>query len=235
METIVFGHRGIPSLAPENSLNSFSLLLEHNIPGVELDIHLTKDGELAIIHDFSTLKMTGVDYKVSETNYGKLRSLDIGDGAYIPKLHEVFELLGDKILYDLEIKSDGKRRKELVGRVLSQIERYNLNNSVIVSSFDPFLLREFNKLKSGIKTAIIYSSDDDVPLILRTGLGQLVTKCDIIKPGIKDLKGFFFFIYTKILRKSFYTWTVNSVEEFELAKKLGCKGICTNFPQNFVE
>lgn len=233
MNPIIFGHRGVPSLAPENSLKSFELIRANKIEGVELDVHLSSDNRLVVIHDFNTLKLTGEDYEISETTYSILKDLDIGEGEKIPLLSEVFKTLGKEVIYDIEIKSRGKNRKQLAEKLLEIIQEYKLNDYCIVTSFDPFIIKRFNRLKSGIPTGIIYSKDKSVPLLLRHGLGQLVTRCNIIKPNHTQLKGTLFFLYTKILKKECYTWTVNSIEDYEKSIKAGCTGICTNFPQNF--
>ena len=62
---LLFGHRGVSSLAPENTITSFKKAVELGIPGVELDVHLTKTGELAVIHD-SSIKRTGRIYDIEK-------------------------------------------------------------------------------------------------------------------------------------------------------------------------
>ncbi|MBN2617498.1 MAG: glycerophosphodiester phosphodiesterase [Spirochaetales bacterium] len=227
----IFGHRGIPSLATENSLNSFEKILEYKVEGVEFDVHLTKDEELVVIHDFNTLKMSGEDYEISETNYETINSLIIGDNEKIPLLSQVFDLLSDKVFYDIEVKSRGKNRSQLCKKLLELIKKYNLEKNCMISSFDPLIIKEFNKLNSGILTAVIYCNDKDVPFILRHGLGALITKVDIIKPHYSQLKGFMFFILTKVFRKKCFVWTVNRQEDLDIAKKRGCFGVCSDNPQ----
>lgn len=233
MKPIIFGHRGIPSLATENSLKSFNLILDYNIEGVELDIHLTKDGQLVVIHDFNTLEMTGVNKVVSNSNFDDLSRLNIDKEQKIPLLRDVFSLLNSRVIYDLEIKSDGKNRKQLTLSLLNLIKEFKLEKNCLISSFNPLIIRSFNSLKSGIPTALIYVNDKSYPLLLRHGFGLLLCSCKVIKPHYKQLQGPLFFIYTKILKKICYTWTVDTTKEFNIAKKAGSKGVCTNYPQKF--
>lgn len=230
MEFEIFGHRGIPVLAAENTLSSFQMVLDYNIKGVELDVHLTRDGELVVIHDFNTKKMTGIDHEVSDTDYPTLKNLVIRDNERIPLLSEVFTLMGTTVFYDLEIKSRGKNRRELVDKLLHLIMEHGISDSCIVSSFDPFLIKEFNRLKSGIPTSVIYCNSKEEPYILRHGLGVLFTHVDIIKPHHTQLKGFLYFLFTKVMGKKCYTWTVNSREDYEMAIKRGCSGVCSDNP-----
>ncbi len=234
MELMVFGHRGVPSLATENSLSSFKEILNNSIEGVELDVHLTRDNKLVVIHDFNTFKMSGLNYEVSETDYSVIENLKIGNNERIPLLHEVFDLLGKRVFYDIEVKSRGKNRNKLVKILLDLIKKYNLESHCMVSSFDPLLLKAFNKLKSGIPVSIIYSNDKDQPFLLRFGFGAFLTNIDVLKPHFKQLKGFVYFIYVKILRKKCFTWTVNTMDDLNIVNKSECHGICSNFPQNFI-
>lgn len=231
---MIFGHRGIPSVKTENSLESFQAILDYDIKNVELDVHLTLDNKLVVIHDFNTLKMCKVDKEISQTTYKELQSLSIDDHQKIPLLSQVFDILSNKVFYDIEVKSRGGNRGTLVKELLKVISDYKLNNNCFISSFDPLLLKSFNKLNSGIETGLIYSKDKEVPLFLRTGLGILLTKVDIIKPHHSQLKGFLFWYYTKILKKECYTWTVNSQEVIDKISKTCCKGFCSDNPQNFI-
>jgi len=234
MSYLIFGHRGIPSLATENSLSGFKKILENSVKAVELDVHLTLDNQLVVIHDFNTERLSGIDCVVSDTEYSRIKELTIGADDKIPLLSEVFDLLGSRVFYDIEVKSLGKNRKELTGKLLDLIKKYKLDSCCIVSSFDPLLIKEFNRLKSGIKTGVIYSRHKDVPFFLREGLGVFFTHVDIIKPHYKQLKGPLFFLFTKILKKECYTWTVNDKETFEYVINRGCSGICSNNPQDFI-
>ena len=70
--------------------------------------------------------------------------------------------------------------------------------------------------------------------MLRHGFGAFMTKVDIIKPHYSQLKGFMFFVLTKILQKKCLVWTVNKKEDYDTAIKKGCIGICSDNPQHFV-
>ena len=107
----LFGHRGYSALAPENTLSAFTVLLEHKIPGVELDVQLTRDGKVVVTHDENVKRVTGLDALVQDCSAAELRRLDAGAwfdesfrGEKIPLLDEVFELLGDGVYYDVELK-----------------------------------------------------------------------------------------------------------------------------------
>ena len=98
---LLFGHRGYSAIAPENTLAAFRSLIDHQIPGVELDVHLSRDGNVVVIHDGNLKRTTGKDSLVQECTAAQIRTLDAGlwfgekfKGEKIPLLGEVFALLG---------------------------------------------------------------------------------------------------------------------------------------------
>ncbi|MDD2296482.1 MAG: glycerophosphodiester phosphodiesterase family protein, partial [Sphaerochaetaceae bacterium] len=94
---LLFGHRGYSELAPENTMAAFDLCVTHEIPGIEIDVHLCKTGELVVIHDHDLLRLAGVENTVEEMSLTELKQLDVGShkdkkfaGERIPLLEELF-------------------------------------------------------------------------------------------------------------------------------------------------
>jgi glycerophosphoryl diester phosphodiesterase len=100
----IIGHRGAAAEAPENTLRGFSLALEAGAAGVELDVHLTKDGRLAVIHDETLERTTNGKGRVQDLTLADLQKLDAGQGEHIPALEEVVELLRGRGLLLVELK-----------------------------------------------------------------------------------------------------------------------------------
>ncbi|MDD4797256.1 MAG: glycerophosphodiester phosphodiesterase family protein, partial [Eubacteriales bacterium] len=71
-----FAHRGVSSKAPENTMPAFELAVQHGVYGIELDVHLTRDGRLAVIHDETTRRTTGQNHLVGELIAQDLKKLD---------------------------------------------------------------------------------------------------------------------------------------------------------------
>jgi glycerophosphoryl diester phosphodiesterase len=91
----VTGHRGARDLVPENTLAGFRLARELGCDAVELDVHLTRDGRLAVIHDQTLERTTNGRGPVSDCTFEELSRLDAGRGERIPSLEQVFDLLAD--------------------------------------------------------------------------------------------------------------------------------------------
>lgn len=177
---LLIAHRGLHTVKRENTLQAFREAVKAGADGIELDVHLTKDGSLAVIHDGNTMRTTGVDRVVEESTIWELKKTD----PEIPVLEEVFEAFPD-IYYDIELKCPSLRPGGMERKLLSVIEEYSMKQKVMVSSFDPVAARAFQK-HSGheIPVAIIYDIDPRVPRIARKGFFRHFLKADILKPGL---------------------------------------------------
>jgi glycerophosphoryl diester phosphodiesterase len=101
----VYAHRGASIEFPENTLAAFRRALELNVEGIELDIHLSKEGIPVVIHDESVDRTTNGTGNTDTMTLAEIQTLDAGNGERIPTLREVFELVGDKAHFNLEIKT----------------------------------------------------------------------------------------------------------------------------------
>src|SRR5215212_9838189 len=88
---VTVGHRGASALAPENTMRAFEVAMEWGLGMSELDVHLSKDGELMVIHDGDLKRVTGRDGGVGELTAADLARVDVGEGQGVPRLVEVFE------------------------------------------------------------------------------------------------------------------------------------------------
>src|SRR4051794_11569416 len=107
----LIAHRGESADAPENTLAAFRLAWERKVPAIELDVHLTKDGRLAVCHDFDTKRCAGVACKIRETIWDDLKDLDVGQrfnqkftGEKLPLLEDVLATIPAGARCFIEIK-----------------------------------------------------------------------------------------------------------------------------------
>ncbi len=235
---LLFGHRGCPKLAPENSISSFKKIIENKIPGVELDLQLCKTGELVVCHDTNLKRLTGYNKNIPDCDLSEIRPLDYGShfsskykNEKIPLFHEVLELLGDKVYYDIEIKSVYVKNMNIEKQILSLINDFSLENRVLISSFNPISLRRFKTLSKNIQTSLIYSDSKEVPCYLRKGEGRFLIKNSIIKPDCNLLTEKLFKKLNK--RQKIMTWTVDDEKLFKKMKDMGVSGICSNRAEYF--
>lgn len=136
---LIGAHRGASARAPENTLAAFRAALEDGAELIELDVHLTRDRRLAVIHDETTQRTTGVAGVVAELTMPELRRLDAGRykgvqwaGERVPELGDVFDLARGRLLVNIEVKGGVASVPVLAERM----SEHGMMESVIVSSFD---------------------------------------------------------------------------------------------------
>jgi len=230
---LLFGHRGCPQLAPENSLSSFQKILDHKVPGVELDVQICSSGELVVYHDKNMRRTTGFNGNIIDHDLAQIRSLDNGSyfseeyaGEQIPLFEEVLQLLTDKVYYDIEIKTDYVKNRNLEKKVLQMILDFNLEKRVLISSFNPISLKRFRTINKTIPLSLIYSNSTEVPPYLRRGEGRYLCNTEGIKPNWKILDKK---LFAKLRRNyDVMTWTVDDEAIFREMVQWDISGICTN-------
>jgi glycerophosphoryl diester phosphodiesterase len=95
-------HRGSPRERTENTLPGFVLAIEHGADAVELDVHVTKDGEVVVHHDEAVQRRV-----IAQSGWRELSHIDLGDGDRIPRLRDVLETIGDRAAVYIELKGRG--------------------------------------------------------------------------------------------------------------------------------
>ncbi|MGC8597730.1 MAG: glycerophosphodiester phosphodiesterase [Thermocladium sp.] len=158
---LVYGHRGARGYAPENTLPSFSLAREMGVDGVELDVHLSRDGEVIVIHDATLNRTTNGDGAVSTLTLNELRKLDAGvkfgdkwRGTRIPTLDEVFTVMGRSVKYKVEIKRGSDQYPGIERKVIELVRRHKVDAQII--SFDFDALETVRKLDGEVSIGLIF-------------------------------------------------------------------------------
>ncbi len=226
-ETKVCAHRGASIDAPENTMAAFEKAIENMADYIELDVQLTKDGEVVVMHDSSALRTTGVDENISNMTYREVKKLDAGSwysneyaGEKVPSLMEVLELAQGKIKLNIELKpsDDGYN---LAKNTVKLIEKYNMVDDCVITSFSSSALRAVKTLNPDIKAGYILS----------VAYGDFYDMANID----------FFSINASFLSKrtvdaihnsgkQVYAWTVNNKESIKNLTNKGVDGIITDKP-----
>lgn len=238
---LLFGHRGCSSIAPENTLAAFQKILDHGVPGVELDVQLCKSGELVVMHDSNLKRTTGMDAPVTETDYATISGLDAGSwkgeeyaGERIPLLDEVIDLLGDRVYYDVEIKHRDRDSHEIEHKVVEVIRRRGMKDRCLVSSFNPYSIRTIRRADPEIKTALIYTKHPKFPTWLNRGAGRFLCKPHMLKPNRHRLNRWMVFWKHRLLGFPLITWTEDDPELVRRYLGMGLQGIITNEPEKML-
>ena len=228
----IYGHRGVPSYAPENTLYSFQKAFDMNVDGIELDVQITKDNILVVHHDPHLEKLTKEQKFISTLNYDDLLKIDArGSGIgyiefqKIPKLDDVLEILPKNIVINIEIKSQKLFSEGMEGLVVDAILKYELLNRAIVSSFNPLRLRKIKKLNSKITTAQLWNEDEKFSSLWWV----YVSQPDLFHGNIDQFNKKLI-SRLRAMKLQIYAYTVNSSEQLAKVKHLNLDGIFTDDP-----
>ncbi len=235
----VIAHRGFSGAAPENTLVAFKRAMEVGSDMIELDIHLSKDRQVMVIHDDVLNRTTNGAGKVSDYTLEQLKQLDAGGwfapqfkGERIPTLKEVLELARGHLLVNIEIKNGDPGRydiRDLAERALQEVKRAGMENQVLFCSFDPQALQRIQEKNPRVPTALILNKKWDFPQEVTGGKSFTLLSCrkSVLTPSNlsrarqKGLKVF--------------VWTLDTEEEMEQFLNWGMDGIITNYPDRLIK
>lgn len=138
-----FAHRGLHTedkSVPENSLQAFRLAAEAGY-GIELDVQLSKDGQVVVFHDDTLDRVCGVSGRVDEYTYAELKKMSLcGSGETIPLFTEVLDVIDGRGALIVELKT-GPRNRELCRKTYAILEGYR--GDVCIESFNPLIVAWF--------------------------------------------------------------------------------------------
>lgn len=234
----IYGHRGASGYAPENTIAAFQLAYLQNANGLELDVQLTRDGHVVVIHDEFLNRTSNGKGLVMEKTLEELKALDFGSwysdefkDEKIPTLNEVMEWIAPTGLeLNIEIKTAPVvYNHELVEKVYEAIDRYDLYDKVIVSSFDHKAVKEIKGMSPRIKTGILYAANiiDVAQYAKKVGADYIHPQSWFVDEAIvKECKA---------ANIGINVWTVNEESEMAWMNALKVDTIISNYPKMAVE
>ena len=234
---LVFAHRGASGYAPENTLVSFEKALEMGADGYELDVQLTKDGEIVVVHDEWLERLTDGKGFVKDYTLEELRELNFNKTfpqygvQRIPTLKEVFELVKDSDLeVNVELKTGIFEYPGIVEKVLALVDEMNMKDRVIYSSFNHYTCVKIRELQPDARIGFLYGDVFiDVEQYVKDHGG------DAIHPAFYLLQDPVHAMTANKLGLQINTWTVNEPAHMEMCCQLGVDIIITNYPDKALE
>ncbi len=224
---MVMAHRGYSEAAPENTMPAFVKAYEAGVNAVELDVQMTKDGEIIVLHDYNLKRTTGLDKNVWEVTYDEIKDLDNGSffseeykGTVIPTLDEVIRYCKGRMFINIEIKRN-RHDEGIEDRVVEIIRRNGFSAECDITSQDYETLQYIRKKYPDILLA--YTS------VIGIGDVQNLEACDIL--SIQET--FATFDTVEALHqqgKRVFVWTVNEEGTMERLIGLNVDAILTNNP-----
>ncbi len=230
--TLIFAHRGSSDAFPENTMKAFIEAEKEQADGIELDVQLTRDLEPVVIHDERVDRTTNGTGYVKDFTYKELRKLD---AAYrnktivtkepIPSLREVFEWLsGNHLLCNVELKTGKIPYKGIEEIVVSLIREYQLEDRIIVSSFNHYSIIHLYRLAPNIEIAPLFMEGLYMPWIYAKSIRA------------KGFHPHYRFATNEIIKASMENgiavrpYTVNNEKELHRLFQIGCSAVITDEP-----
>lgn len=217
------GHRGAKGYEPENTLISFEKAIEMGADGIELDVHLSIDGHLIVIHDETIDRTTNGKGIVNQLTLQELKSFRINDKHEIPTLEEVLDLVNQRCFVNIELKNHETAEKvaELIENYISD-KKWN-HAHFIVSSFDWNALQQVRFLNENIRIGVLTETDIDLAISFARFL-----KVETLHPDFQLLTNDY---VSKIQEKGIlvFPWTVNEKDSIQRLKSFKVDGIITDF------
>ncbi|MBQ6265863.1 MAG: glycerophosphodiester phosphodiesterase [Clostridia bacterium] len=235
--TKIIAHRGANRYAPQNTMPAFNKAIELGIDGFENDVHLTKDGQIVICHNYTVDATSDGTGTITEMTFEELRALDFGSyfcsdfkGTKIPLLSEFFEICKGIEIINVEIKTP-KKPCNIVSATVDLARKYRLDKNLLISSFSPDIVKECKEYAPDIKTGMLYDRNEKTydeiskdPVAYCKALG-----CDAVHPMFQDVDENYI--------KEFHAagmavnpWTVDNPQDIVNLRDWGCDSVITNVP-----
>ena len=234
---IIFAHRGDLAHAPENTLPAFQQALQKGADGVELDVKLTADGHVIVIHDSTLDRTTDGKGRVASSTLEAIRKLDAGKwfnekfaGTKVPLLEEVFEVVGKDKMINIELKLTNSR-EGLVVKVCELIKRHNNHSQILFSSFFPSSLKIAAQTLPEIPRGLL-AMPGFLGLWARS-FGFMFGDYQALHPHILSTSREQI-LRAHRLKRRVHVWTVNVPSEITKLKEWDVDGIITDDPQTAV-
>ncbi|MFF3885600.1 glycerophosphodiester phosphodiesterase [Streptomyces sp. NPDC001914] len=218
MNFLTIGHRGVMGVEPENTLRSFIAAQNAGLDLIELDLHLSKDGALVVMHDADVDRTTDGTGAIADKTLAELRTLDAGHGERVPVFEEVLEAVRTPLQAEIKDVAAARalaevmHRKDLVGRVE-------------VSSFHDEAIAEITRLVPGVRTALIASryGTDVVDRAVEAGAATVCLNIRRLSLEVVE--------HARKADLKIIGWVVNTQDQLRLVRALELDGATTDYPE----
>jgi glycerophosphoryl diester phosphodiesterase len=235
--TLIFAHRGSSAIYPENTMLSFCEAERAGADGIEIDVQLSKDDQVVIIHDEKLDRTTNGKGYVKDCTLQQIKSYNASHTfaeqygkTEIPSLSELFEWLeGNDLLCDIELKNSVFQYPGMEEKVIAMIRGYKFEERIVLSSFNHYSLVYCFQIAPDLETAPLYRDGLYMPWVYAQSIGARA-----IHPNISAAPDY---IINSSIRAGIKVrpYTINSEKSMEHLFQLGCSAFITDFPENAVK
>jgi len=244
-QPLIIAHRGGANLVPENTLAGFKNAINLGVDMIEIDVHLSKDSNIIVIHDGKIDRTTDGSGEIKNMTLSEIKKYDAGSwfsesfrNERVPTLDETFNIINGKAILLIEIKDGDERYPGLEKKVVESIHKHNANGWTVVQSFNKNSILRIKKMDPSIITYYLVSSKfDDLysSIIEKINVGEKIKKqFDGIAPRYSHLD----FRKVETMHKAgfkVFTWTVDDPKDMAEMINIKVDGIITNSPDKLKE
>lgn len=217
MSLLTVGHRGLMGVEPENTLRSFLRAEREGLDVIELDLHLSKDGALVVMHDADVARTTDGSGPIGDFTLAELRGLDAGQGERVPVFEEVVAAVRSPLQAEIKDRA--------AARVLAEaIRELDLHQRVTVISFHDDALRETREQLPDMPLVLVAGRSSPTAPERARDVGAEMVSLDLRHLEADTVRRCHDFGIKVI------SWTVNTPQELARARELGLDGVVTDLP-----
>lgn len=218
MSFVTIGHRGLMGVEPENTLRSFVRAERAGVDAIELDLHLSKDGALVVMHDAEVDRTTDGTGRIADKTLAELRELDAGQGERVPLFEEVLDAVGSPVQAEIKDVAAARALAEV-------ITRRGLVGRVEVSSFHDEAVAEIAELLPGLPTVLIASRWGPDVVERARAAGAATLALNIRRLTLETVE------QARAAGLRIIAWVVNTPEQLALVRAFGLDGATTDRPE----
>ena len=232
---IIFAHRGASIAAPENTLAAFNTAVQLGAQAIELDVQLSSDGHVVVIHDHTVDRTTNGSGTVRHMTLAALKELDAGsfhDPSFlnerIPTLDQVFQEVGQKVFINIELKNDDALFDNLPEAVARIVQSHQMHSKILFSSFNPIALYKIKRILPEVPCGLLVFPGLLGSLTIL--LGRLFIRYEALHPNAKSVTPS---LVEKVhlAGQKVFAYTVNHPIEMQKLFAMGVDGIFTDNPE----
>ena len=228
----VWAHRGASGYLPENTMEAFELAIEQKADGIELDVQLSRDGEIMVLHDESVDRVTNSSGLLKDFTFSQLKEMRINPGKgpdkiyRIPTLAEVLDLMRHTDMkVNIELKNSIFLYEGMEEKVITLVKNLGMEEQVIYSSFNHYSLRKIHEMEPEAETGLLMCDGwiDVASYAKKIGVNAL-------HPAVYHLQYPDFVQNCREQGLKLHVWTANQPEHFAMVKSAGADAVITNYP-----
>ncbi|MBS4209655.1 glycerophosphodiester phosphodiesterase [Bacillus sp. FJAT-50079] len=232
--TLIIAHRGSAGTHPENTMDAFIAAEKYGADGIELDVQLSLDGEVVVIHDTTLDRTTNGTGKVKDFTLAELKQLKANchykhffkRASRIPTLREVFEWMKcNKLSCNIELKNNDIPYEGLEEKVIGLIKEFGLEKRIVISSFNHQSLLRIKRIAPTIETAPLYKRKITKPWEYAWSLQCSGIHPKLVSISLSDIQA------AMEAGVAVRPYTINSIRDMKKLLAIGCTAIITDYPK----